>query len=88
MEELARLEKEQKKADAEAAQQTQDDKTKFDNFQAQRNELRLQARMIKVFQQQRALDAARGKAALDAAVVYGQSIVKEEKRRLLQRAGR
>ena len=88
MEELARIQKEQQKADAEAAQQTQDDKTKFDNFQAQRNELRLQARMIKVFQQQRALDAARAKAALDAAVLYGQSIVKEEKRRLIQRVGR
>ena len=85
MEELARLQKEQQKADAEAAKQAEDDKAKYDAFQAQRNELRLQARMIKVFQQQRTLDAARLKAVVDAAVVYGQSILKDERRRLLQR---
>jgi AsmA family/AsmA-like C-terminal region len=85
MEELARLQKEQQKVDADAAQQAQDDKTKFEAFQSQRNELRLQVRMIKVFQQQRALDEARLKASIDQAIAYGQSILKEEKRRFLQR---
>ncbi len=84
MEELARLQKEQQKVEAETAKQSEDDKTKYDNFQAQRNELRLQARMIKVFQQQRSFDAARAKTSVDTAVIYGQSILKDEKRRLLQ----
>ena len=88
MEELARLQKEQQKADADAAVQAQDDKTKFEAFQAQRNELRLQVRMIKVFQQQRALDAARYKVVLDQAIAYGQSILKEEKKRFLRAMGR
>ena len=74
-----------KKDEADAAAQTAADKSKFDAFQAQRMELRLQQRMIKVFAQQRAMDSARAKATLDAAVNYGLSIAKDEKRRLLQR---
>ena len=88
MEELARLQKEQQKADVEAAVQSENDKAKYDAFQAQRSEIKLQQRMIKVFAQQRALDAARYKAGLDAAIAYGQSILKDEKRRLQQRVGR
>ncbi len=84
MAELDRIAQEQKKAEADAAVQAQADKDKFDAFQAQRMELRLQQRMIKVFTQQRSLDAARAKASLDAAVNYGLSIMKDEKRRLLQ----
>ncbi len=84
MAELDRIAQEQKKAEADAALQAQADKQKFDAFQAQRAELRLQQRMLKVFAQQRAIDAVRAKAALDAAVNYGLSIVKDEKRRLLQ----
>ena len=85
MAELDRIAQEQKKAEADAAVQAEADKNKFDAFQAQRMELRLQQRMIKVFAQQRAIDAARAKATLDAAVNYGLSILKDEKRRLLQR---
>ena len=88
MEELARLQKEQQKADAEAVVQSQNDKAKYDAFQGQRSELRLQARMIKVFEVQRLRDLKLFKAALDAAVNYGQSIIKDERRRLLQRLGR
>ena len=84
MAELDRIAQEQKKAAADAAVQAQADKDKFDAFQAQRMELRLQQRMVKVFAQQRSFDAARAKAALDAAVNYGLSIVKDEKRRLMQ----
>ncbi len=84
MAELDRLQQEQKKAEADAAVQAEADKAKFEAFQSQRMELRLQQRMIKVFAQQRAIDAARAKAALDAAVNYGLSIAKDEKRRLLQ----
>ena len=82
---LDKLQKEQEKAAQEAAAQAAQDKARFDAFQAQRAELRLQQRMIKVFAAQRALDAARLKASVDAAVSYGLSIVKEEKRRLLQK---
>ena len=82
---LDKLQKEQEKAAQDAAAQAEQDKAKFDAFQSQRSELRLQQRMVKVFAQQRAVDAARQKAAVDAAVNYGMSIVKEEKRRLLQR---
>ena len=85
MEALAKLQQEQEKAAADAAAQADADKAKFDAFQAQRSELRLQQRMIKVYAQQRALDASRLKAAIDAAIVQGQVIDKEEKRRLLER---
>ncbi len=85
MAELDRIAQEQKKAETDAAAQAEADKRKFDAFQAQRMELRLQQRMIKVFAQQRAIDAARAKAVLDSAVNYGLSIFKDEKRRLLQR---
>ncbi|MEP6828292.1 MAG: AsmA-like C-terminal region-containing protein, partial [Aestuariivirga sp.] len=84
MAELDRLAQEQKKAEADAAVQAEADKAKFDAYQAQRMELRLQQRMIKVFAQQRAIDDARAKAGLDAAVNYGLSIMKDEKRRLMQ----
>ena len=85
---LDKLQKEQEKAAQEAAAQAAQDKARFDAFQAQRAELRLQQRMIKVFATQRAMDAARQKATVDAAVAYGLSIMKEEKRRLLQRLAR
>ena len=85
MEELARLQKQQQKIDADAAAQAQDDKTKFEAFQSQRAELRLQVRMINVFKIQRGYDEARLKASIDQAIAYGQSILKEEKRRFLQR---
>jgi hypothetical protein len=85
MEALDKLQKEQAKAEQDAAAQAEADKAKYDAFQAQRAELRLQQRMVKVFAQQRALDAARYKAAVDAAIVAGQAMDKEEKRRLLGR---
>ena len=84
MAELDRIALEQKKAEGDAAVQAQADKDKFDAFQAQRMELRLQQRMIKVFAQQRTIDAARAKASLDAALNYGLSIMKDEKHRLMQ----
>ncbi len=83
MAELDRLQDEQKKAEADAAAQTAQDQAKFDAYQAQRAELRLQQRMLKVFAQQRILDAAHYKASVDAAVSYGNSIVKDEKKRLI-----
>ncbi|MBG1231147.1 AsmA family protein [Aestuariivirga litoralis] len=85
MAELDRLAEEQKKAEADAATQAEADKAKYDAFQTQRVELRLQQRMIKVFAQQRATDAARAKAVLDAAVNYGLSIQKDEIKRLKPR---
>jgi hypothetical protein len=85
MEALDKLQREQAKAEQDAAAQAEADKAKYDAFQAQRTELRLQQRMLKVFAQQRALDAARYKAALDAAIAAGQAMDKEEKRRLLGR---
>lgn len=85
MAELDRLQQEQQKAEADAAAQTQLDKQKYDAFQMQRVELRLQQRMLKVYAGQRAIDAARQKAVLDAAVQYGMSINKDEKKRLIGR---
>ncbi|MDE2384319.1 MAG: hypothetical protein KGO53_06845, partial [Alphaproteobacteria bacterium] len=82
---LDKIQKEQEKAAQDAAAQAEADKAKLDAFVAQRAELRLQQRMLKVFAQQRALDAARAKAGLDAAIAAGQAMNKEEKRRLLQR---
>ncbi len=81
---LDKIQKEQEKAARDAAAQTEQDKIKFDAFQSQRAELRLQQRMLKVFAAQRAMDAIRYKAAIDAAIADGLAQAKEEKRRFLQ----
>ena len=88
MEALAKLQQEQDKAAQDAAAQAEADKAKYDAFQAQRSELRLQQRMLKIYAQQRAIDAAHLKAAIDAAVAQGILIDKEEKRRLMNRIPR
>jgi hypothetical protein len=85
MAELDRLQQEQQKAELDAAALAEQDKAKYDAFQMQRVELRLDQRMLKIYAQQRAIDMARAKAALDAAVQYGLSINKDEKKRLIQR---
>ena len=82
---LDKIQKEQEKAALDAAAQAEQDKAKFDAFQSQRAELRLQQRMLRVFAAQRALDASRYKAAIDAAIADGQAQLKDEKRRFLQR---
>jgi AsmA family len=81
---LDQVQKEQAKIVADQAAQAQVDKEKFEAFQAQRLELRQRLKEQKVFAAQRALDAARYKASVDAAIAEGNAVVKEEKRRLLQ----
>jgi septal ring factor EnvC (AmiA/AmiB activator) len=81
---LDKVQKEQEKLVADQAAQVQADKDKFEAFQAQRLELRQRLKERKVFAAQRALDAARYKAAVDAAVIAGEAMVKEETRRFLE----
>ena len=80
---LDQVQKEQEKLVADQAAQAQADREKFEAFQAQRLELRQRLKEQKVFAAQRALDAARYKAALEAATVAGEAMVKEDKKRFL-----
>ncbi len=80
---LDQVQKEQEKLVADQAAQAQTDREKFEAFQAQRLELRQRLKEQKVFAAQRALDSARYKAAVDAAIVAGEAMVKEDKKRLL-----
>jgi len=82
---LDQLMQEQKKAEADAAAQADLDKQKYDAFQMQRVELRLQQRMTKIYAGQRTIDAQIRKSELDAALQYGLSINKDEKKRLIRR---
>ncbi len=80
---LDQVQKEQEKLVADQAAQAQVDKEKFEAFQAQRLELRQRLKEQKVFSAQRALDAARYKAKVDAAIVAGAAMVKDDKKRFL-----
>ncbi|MDE2447029.1 MAG: hypothetical protein KGO94_12705, partial [Alphaproteobacteria bacterium] len=76
--ELDRVKKEQEKLVAEEAAQTQEDQVKYAAYQAQRQELRLRLRELKVHAAQRVITLARRKADLDAAVAAGAAITKSE----------
>lgn len=84
MAELDRVKQEQEKLNAEQAAQQQADQEKFAAYQAQRGELRLRLRELKVHAAQREIDAARYKATVEAAIAVGQAINKAEKRKYLQ----
>lgn len=84
MAELDRVKQEQEKLNAEQAAQQQADAEKFAAYQAQRAELRLRLRELKVHAAQREITAARYKASVDAAIAAGQAITKTEKRKYLQ----
>lgn len=84
MAELDRVKQEQEKLNAEQAAQQQADQEKFAAYQAQRGELRLRLRELKVHAAQREIDAARYKATVDAAIATGQAINKIERRKYLR----
>jgi hypothetical protein len=84
MEELFRVKQEQEKLAAERAAQQQADEEKFAAYQAQRLELRLRLRELKVHAGQRVIDAARYRATVDAAIAAGQAINKLEKQKYLR----
>ena len=84
MAELDRVKQEQEKLAAEQAAQQQADQQKFAAYQAQRAELRLRLRELKVHAVQRELNAARYKATLDAAIAAGQAITRLEKQKYLR----
>ncbi|MEO6607032.1 MAG: hypothetical protein ABIN69_01015, partial [Aestuariivirga sp.] len=84
MAELDRVKQEQEKLNAEQAAQQQADQEKFAAYQAQRSELRLRLRELKVHAAQREIDAARYKATVDAAIAAGQVINRAEKRKYLR----
>lgn len=84
MAELDRVKQEQEKLNAEQAAQQQADAAKFAAYQAQRGELRLRLRELKVHAAQREIDAARYKATVDAAIAAGQAINKIERRKYLR----
>jgi hypothetical protein len=84
MAELDRVKQEQEKLNAEQAAQQQADAEKFAAYQAQRGELRLRLRELKVHAAQRDINAARYKATVDAAIAAGQAMIKAERQRLLR----
>jgi hypothetical protein len=84
MAELDRVKQEQEKLNAEQAAQEQADQEKFAAYQAQRGELRLRLREMKVHAAQREINAARYKATVDAAIAAGQAINKVERRKYLR----
>ena len=86
MAELDRVKKEQEKIVADEAAQTKADQVKFAAYQAQRLELRLRMRELKVHATQRVVDAARKKAEMDTAIAASAAINKLEYPRLLRRA--
>ena len=78
MAELDRVKQEQEKLAAEEAAQTQADQAKFAAYQAQRGELRLRLRELKVHAAQRVIDAAREKAEFDKLIAASIAITKLE----------
>ena len=84
--ELDRVKKEQEKIVADEAAQTRVDQVKFAAYQAQRVELRLRLRELKVHAAQRIVDAARRQAEMDAVIAASTAINKIEYPRLLRRA--
>jgi AsmA family/AsmA-like C-terminal region len=86
MAELDRVKKEQEKLAAEELEQTQADEAKFAAFQAQRLELRLRLREMKVHASQRAIEAERKKAEMDQIIEDSLLIKKLEYPRFLRRA--
>lgn len=76
--ELDRVQKEQVKLVAEEAAQRKRDEEKFAAYQAQRGELRLRQRELKVHAAQRLIDAAAQKAELDKIMAAGAAINKIE----------
>jgi AsmA family/AsmA-like C-terminal region len=76
--ELDRVQTEQNKLVADGEAQRQADETKFMAFQAQRNELRLRQRELRVHAAQRELKAATFKTELDRSIVAGQALKKLE----------
>jgi uncharacterized protein involved in outer membrane biogenesis len=86
MAELDRVKKEEEKIAAEELQQTQADEAKFAAYQAQRLELRLRLREMKVHAGQRVIEANRKKAELDRLINDSMIIKKLEYPRFLRRA--
>ena len=84
--ELDRVKKEQEKIVADEVAQTQADQVKFAAYQAQRLELRLRLREMKVHAAQRVVDAARRQAEMDAIIDASTAINKIEYPQLLRRA--
>ena len=84
--ELDRVKKEQEKIVADEATQTHADQVKFAAYQAQRAELRLRLRELKVHAAQRIVDAARRKAEIDDLIAGSAAISKIEYPRLLRQA--
>ena len=86
MAELDRVKKEQEKLAAEELEQTHSDEAKFAAYQAQRLELRLRLREMKVHAGQRVIEADRKKAEMDRVITDSLLIKKLEYPRLLRRA--
>jgi AsmA-like C-terminal region len=84
MAELDRIKQEQEKLAAEEAAQTQADEAKFAAYQAQRMELRLRLREMKVHAAERAIQADRKKAEMDKIITDSNAIKKLEYPRLLR----
>jgi AsmA family/AsmA-like C-terminal region len=76
--ELDRLQKQQAKILAEGEAQRKADEEKFAAFQAQRGELRLRQRELRVHAAQRVIDAAQKKAELDRILAEAAAINKNE----------
>jgi uncharacterized protein involved in outer membrane biogenesis len=76
--ELDRVQKEQNKLVEEGEAQRKADEEKFAAYQAQRNELRLRQRELRVHAAQRELHAAELKQSLEKAIAAGQALKKRE----------
>ncbi len=76
--ELDRVQKEQAKLVAEEEAQRRRDEEKFAAYQAQRGELRLRQRELKIHAAQRLIDAALHKAEMDRILAIGAAINKSE----------
>ncbi len=76
--ELDRVQKEQAKLVAEEEAQRQRDEKKFAAYQAQRGELRLRQRELKIHAAQRLIDAAAQKAEMDKILAIGAAINKTD----------
>jgi uncharacterized protein involved in outer membrane biogenesis len=86
MAELDRVKKEEEKLAAEELEQTQADEAKFAAYQAQRLELRLRLREMKVHAGQRLIEAERKKTEMDRLINDSMIIKKQEYPRFLRRA--
>ena len=84
MAELDRVKKVQEKLAADEAAQQQADADRFAAYQAQRNEMRLRLRELRVHAAQRMIDAAYRKVDLERLMIEAQAITKLEYPRLLR----